>query len=52
MWWKPKATLEVTIIKLGWEGEIWNDPSLVLQTPPKRGVGRIGGVVAFLFLIT
>jgi hypothetical protein len=44
--------LEVTIIGLGQDGENWNDPHLVLQIPLKGGVGRIGGVVAFLSLLT
>jgi hypothetical protein len=34
MWWKLGAMLEVTIIKLGWDGENWNDLCLMLQTPP------------------
>jgi hypothetical protein len=52
VWLKLGAMLEVTIIKLGWDGKNWNDPYLMFRTPPWRGVGRIGGVVALLSLLT
>jgi hypothetical protein len=52
MWWKPRALLEVTIIKLGWDGENWNVPCLMLWNPPEGGVGRIGGVIAIFIMLT
>ncbi len=50
MWWKSRGLLEVTIIELGQDGKNYNDPCWVLLIPSKGGVGRIGGVVALLFL--
>jgi hypothetical protein len=52
MWWKPGAMLEVTIIILGHDRENWNDFCLMFRTPPGRGVGRIGKVIALLSLLT
>ncbi len=52
MWWKPKALLEVTTIKLGWDGEKWNDPCWVLWTPLGEGVGKIDGIIVLLSLLT
>jgi hypothetical protein len=52
MWWKLGAMLEVTIIGLGRDGKNWNDLCLVLQTPPRRGVGRIVEVLTLFSFLT
>jgi hypothetical protein len=52
MWWKLGALLEVTIIRLGQDGENWNDPCLVLWIPLRRKVERIDGVVTFFSFFT
>jgi hypothetical protein len=44
--------LEVTIIKLGQDGENWSDPRSMLWTPLGGGVGRTSGVITLLSLLT
>jgi hypothetical protein len=44
--------LEVTIIELGWDGENWNDPYLVLWIPLGRKVGKTSVVIGLLSLLT
>jgi hypothetical protein len=44
--------LELTTIRLGWDGENWNDLYPVLQIPLGGKVGKTSGVITLLYFFT